>query len=218
MRIAILASGTGTNAQAIIDKVKQGLLNIEIGLIVSNKPGAQVLKRWTPAIVVDHKIYPDRSSYDLAIIELLQRYNCDTVVLAGYMRLLSQEFLQVFRDHVLNIHPALLPAFPGTHGIEDALHYGVKLTGPSVHFVDEKMDGGPLIIQAACPVITGEKPLDLANRIHALEHRIYPQALEWFAEGRLKIQGRQVLLAPGDKKPAHTDGSFLVWPPLEDGF
>lgn len=222
LKIAILASGSGTNAQAMIDKAAAGVLDVDIRLIVSNRPGAGVLERaaraGVPSLVLDHTEYPDREAHEAAVVEALKASGADYIVLAGYMRLLTPMFLEPFAGRVLNIHPALLPSFPGTHGVADALAYGVKLTGCSVHFVEEEMDAGPLIIQAAVPVNAGE-PLDaLMPRIHALEHRIYPQALQWLAEGRIRREGRQVYLAPGSAKTLRPDGDWLVWPPLEEGF
>lgn len=222
LKIAILASGSGTNAQAMLDKAAAGVLDVDIRLIVSNRPGAGVLERarkaGVPCAVLDHTAYPDRKAHEAAVVETLKGCGADYIVLAGYMRLLTPMFLEPFAGRVLNIHPALLPSFPGTHGGADALAYGVKLTGCSVHFVEEEMDAGPLIIQAAVPVNAGE-PLDaLMPRIHQMEHRIYPQALQWLAEGRIRREGRQVFLAPGSTKPLRPDGDWFVWPPLEEGF
>lgn len=222
LKLAILASGEGTNAQAIMDKARDGSLDAEIRLIFSNRPGAGVIARakqaHIPAIALDHQQYPSRTAYDLALVEILREADCEIIVLAGYMRILSKAFLDAFEGHVLNIHPALLPSFPGTHGAQDALDYGVKLSGASVHFVEEHMDSGPLIIQAAVPVKIEEDVEALKQRIHALEHRIYPQALQWLAEGRISISGHRVALAPAGKNRIFPDGDWLVWPPLEEGF
>lgn len=222
LKIAILASGGGTNAQAMIDKAASGTLDVDIRLIVSNRPGAGVLERarkaGIPCAVLDHKEYPSREAHDAAMVEALKASGAEYIVLAGYMRILTTVFLEAFAGRVLNIHPALLPSFPGAHGGADALAYGVKLTGCSVHFVEEEMDAGPLIIQAAVPVNAGEPLETLMPRIHALEHRIYPQALQWLAEERIRREGRQVFLAPGSAKRVHPDGDFFVWPPLEEGF
>lgn len=218
LRLGILASGEGTNAQAIFDKAKTGLLHVEVALVISDKPGAPVLERARKAGVlaacVDSRAYPDRKAHDRAMLRLLRQAGCEAIALAGYMRLLGPEFLAAF-SAVLNIHPALLPAFPGLHGIADALAYGVKLAGPTVHFVEEKVDSGPIIIQAACPVEDADR---LPEAIHTLEHRIYPQALEWLAQGRLKISGRNVELEKRDKPLAQPLAHVLVWPPLEEGF
>lgn len=222
MKIVILASGTGTNAQAIIDQIKAGHLDANVDLIISNNARAGVLERAAKAgikhLVVERKSYPSRAAYDAALVDILVKTRCDLVVLAGYMLLLGADFFNVFPDRILNIHPSLLPAFPGTEGAAGALDYGVRITGASVHFVEEKVDSGPLIIQAAVPVNENE-PLDtLKQRIHTLEHRIYPQALQWFAEGRISRVGRHVHLAAGVSKQVRPDGAWFVWPPLEEGF
>ena len=151
-------------------------------------------------------------------VDAIKASGAEYVVLAGYMRLLTSTFLQAFPGRVINIHPAILPSFPGAHGGPDAQAYGVKITGCTVHFVEELVDSGPVIIQAAVPANAGEELDDLMNRIHPLEHRIYPQALQWLAEGRLRVEGRQVFLAPADRKTVTPDGPWLVWPPLEEGF
>lgn len=222
MRIAILASGTGSNAQAIIDKIKAGKLDAQIGILISNQPRAEVLKRaeraGVPFTVVEKKNFPDRAAYDSALVDILVRNRCELIVLAGYMLLLGGDFFEVFRNRMINLHPSLLPAFPGTEGIASALAYGVKITGASVHFVEEKVDSGPLIIQAAVPVNERESLDTLKHRIHALEHRILPQAIQWYAEGRLSIEERTVHLAPGERKQLRPDGAWFVWPPLEEGF
>ena len=221
-RIAILASGSGTNAQAMIDKAAEGLLDVNIALIICNRPGAGVIARaekaHVPCLVLDHTSFPDRESYDLRLVEELHRAGAELAVLAGYMRLLSGAFLKAYRGRVVNLHPALLPSFPGVHGGDDALAYGVKISGCTVHFVEEQVDSGPVIIQAAVPVNAGESEDALMNRIHAMEHRIYPQAVQWLAQGRVSVRGRQVHLAPGAARPAAREGDWLVWPPLEEGF
>lgn len=222
LKIAILASGGGTNAQAMIDKAAAGILDVDIRLILSNRPGAGVLERarkaGLPHLVLDHTLFPDREAYDRQLVAALRESGAELIVLAGYMRLLSSVFLEAFVGRVINIHPALLPSFPGVHGGADAQAYGVRISGCTVHFVEEKMDSGPVIIQAAVPVEAGEALDSLMNRIHGLEHRIYPQALQWFAEGRISTQDRQVLVTPGARPALKPDGHWLVWPPLEEGF
>lgn len=227
LNIAILASGNGTNAQVIMDKAGAGILDVDVRLVLSNRPGAGVLERahraGVPSVVIDHSLYPDRAAHERAVVEAVAASGARVVVLAGYMRLLTGQILSAFPGRILNIHPALLPSFPGTHGGADALAYGVKLTGCSVHFVDEQMDTGPLIIQAAVPVMDGDTLETLMPRIHALEHRIYPQALQWLAQGRLRVEGRQVHLAPDARETVRPtadgpDGDWFVWPPLEKGF
>ncbi len=224
LKLAILASGNGTNAQAIHGAIRRGALNADIRLVMSNRPDAGVLKRATgwdvPSLCLDHKdhtLFPDREAYDRTLIAALREAGADTIVLAGYMRLLTPAFLAAFPDRVLNIHPAILPAFKGAHGTEEALDWGVKLTGCTVHFVSEEMDCGPVIIQACVPVLQDDTLPDMQNRIHALEHRIYPQALQWLAEERLALRGRVVRLAPGGRAMPQPE-SCLVWPPLEQDF
>ncbi|WP_022656224.1 phosphoribosylglycinamide formyltransferase [uncultured Desulfovibrio sp.] len=222
LKIAILASGGGTNAQAMIDKAAAGILDVDIRLILSNRPGAGVLeharKAGLPHLALDHTRFPDRETYDWQLIAALRESGAELIVLAGYMRLLTSAFLEAFAGRVINIHPALLPSFPGVHGGADAQAYGVKISGCTVHFVEEKADSGPVIIQAAVPMYAEEDLGSLMNRIHSLEHRIYPQALQWFAESRISTQGRQVHLAPGARPVLKPDGHWLVWPPLEEGF
>ncbi len=222
LKIAILASGSGTNAQAMIDKMRAGVLDVDIRLIACNRPGAKVLERaeaaGIPSLLLDHKTFPDRESFDRAMATAARDSGARAIVLAGYMRLLSPVFLKVFDGPVLNLHPAILPSFPGLHGGADALAYGVTISGATVHFVDEKMDNGPVVIQAAVPVNAGEAEEDLMTRIHAMEHRIYPQAVEWLAEGRLSLEGRQVHLAKGTRPRLTPEGDWFVWPPLEEGF
>ena len=220
--IAILASGNGTNAQAMIDKMQAGILDIDIVLIASNNPEAKVLERARKAgiahLVLDHHSFQKREQYDQALLASVLEHKAQAVVLAGYMRLLSGSFLKGFPGQVLNLHPALLPSFPGLHGARDAMDYGVKVTGATVHFVNEIMDNGPVIIQAAVPVKDGEDEEALLTRIHAMEHRIYPQAVQWLATGRLSLNGRRVALASATIAKAPAPEAALIWPPLEAGF
>ncbi|MDR2821153.1 MAG: phosphoribosylglycinamide formyltransferase [Desulfovibrio sp.] len=222
VNIAVLASGNGTNAQAIIDKAAAGILDADIRLVLSNRPGAGALERarkaGIPSRVLDHAPFADRALYDSELAAILRDCGAHIIVLAGYMRLLTPGFLAAFPNRVVNIHPALLPSFPGTRGGADAMAYGVKISGCTVHFVEEAMDSGPIIIQAAVPVDPEERLDSLMRRIHALEHRIYPQALQWLARGRLTLRDRRTFLAP-DKNPRVTQNeNCLVWPPLEEGF
>ncbi len=223
LRIAILASGSGSNAQAFIDKIRQGILDAEIALILSDRADAYVLERARQASIAAHllkpKDYPCREDHDLALCAILNDAGVEAVVLAGYMRLLSATMFRAFPKPILNIHPALLPSFPGAHGARDALAYGVKISGCSVHFVEEKMDAGPLIIQAALPVLPDDDAQCLLERIHPLEHRIYPQAVQWLAQGRLECRGRKVRLKPSpNMRLAQPRPDCLIEPPLEDGF
>lgn len=222
IKIALLASGSGTNAARIISLAQAGRLDVEIGLVLSNRPEAEVLNRAkklnVPYLAIDHRQFPDRESFDMEMLKKLRESDCQLVVLAGYMRLLSKSFLQAFPEKIINIHPALLPSFPGTHGAADAVSYGVKISGASVHFVEEEMDRGPLIIQGAVPVLSDDAPEDLQKRIHAVEYRIYPQAIQWIAQGRLRVTGRQVKLKEKAVSQIHQPGDCLIWPPLEEDF
>ena len=222
--IAILASGNGSNAQRIFDLTAEGTLEVNIRLVICNRPGAFVIERakkaHIPVLCLDHKSFPDRESFDTAMIAAIRKAGADTIVLAGYMRMLTNTFLHAFSGRVINIHPALLPSFPGIHGIADAVSYGVRLAGCTVHFVDEIMDHGAIIAQGAIPHRPDETAEELIQRVHAVEHRIYPQVLQWWSEGRLSIEGRNVHLLPPDspRKPAPTAADALIYPPLEEGF
>ena len=228
LRIAIIASGSGSNAEAIMRKAKEGVLDVEVVCVISNRPGAGVLARandyGVPAHVLDHTSFVTREAFDAALVDMLRTYEPEYIALAGYMRLLTPIFLGAFPGRVLNIHPALSPSFPGAHGQRDAHEYGVKIAGCTVHFVDEKMDHGAIIIQAAVPVPTGETVNELKARILALEHRVYPQALQWLAQGRLQCQGRHTTFLPDNhissktKHDKDNNTAYLVCPPLEDGF
>ena len=205
LKLAVLASGSGTNFQAMVDAVRRGALDADIRLVICNRPGAKVIERAKAAgiicAVMDHKLWPSREAYDLAVADAILKSGADTVALAGYMRMLTAGFLNAFPHRVVNVHPALLPSFPGIHGAADAQAWGVKITGCTVHLVDEIMDHGEVIIQAAVPAIAGEPLDDLQSRIHAQEHRIYPQALQWLAEDRIKMDedGRSLHLLPGSR-------------------
>lgn len=224
MPIAVLVSGAGSNLQAMIDKIEAGILDAEIRIVISNKADAYGLERarahgvrWA---VVDHRKYNSREAYDAELVRIMREHGCQAVVLAGFMRILSPVLLQAFPGRVLNIHPALLPSFPGVHGTGDAVDYAVRVSGCSVHFVDEKMDNGPLIIQAAVPVRPDDDQEALAERILKFEHRIYPQAIQWLAKGRLSVEGRKVAVKDAGEPLAAVDCEhhFIVNPPLEEGF
>ncbi len=225
--LAVLVSGGGSNLQSILDKIAARALDAEVRVVLSNKPGAFGLERaralGIPAVALPHADFPSRAAFDAEMVRVINAHGIGAgngaVVLAGFMRMLTPEFLHAFPGRVVNIHPALLPSFPGTHGAADAASYGVRLAGCSVHFVDEIMDHGPVIIQAAVPAIPGEGGEALAARILKLEHCIYPQALSWLAEGRLAIEGRHVRVdgaAPAACGPAALP--FLTSPGLEPAF
>jgi len=224
LRVAILASGSGSNAQRLFDLKHAGALDIDPVLLVCNRPGARALERAkqanVPSLMLDHTREPDRERYDRSLVAALKEAQAELIVMAGYMRLVTPVFLNSFPGQVINIHPALLPAFPGVRGAADALEYGVRLSGCTVHFVDEIMDHGAIIIQAAVPVHPDDDSDRLQTRIHALEHRIYPQAVQWFAEKRVRLEGRQVRILPAAsaRGAVTSDGSWLAWPPLEQPF
>jgi len=195
-RIAVFASGFGSNLQALIDYNNKHGLNGDIVLVFSNNKDAFALERAKKnkikAVFMDPARYSSREQYDSEIIEMLEEEKIDLVVLAGYMFLLSQEFVHRFKNKILNIHPALLPSFKGTHGIKDAYRYGVKVTGVTVHFVDEGLDSGPIILQEAVDIDPDDSVEELEEKIHKVEHKIYPEAVKYFCEDRLEIDGRMV--------------------------
>lgn len=194
--IAVFCSGNGTNLQAIIDAAKRGYIEANLALVVCDNPGAYALERAKKANIEVFLLTKDgfkkREDYDKEIIRKLEEKKIDLVVLAGFMRLMSPYFVTKYKNRILNIHPALLPSFKGTHGLKDALDYGVKVTGPTVHFVDERLDSGPIVLQEAVEVKDDDTEETLAGRIHEKEHTIYPKAIKLFVEGKLKIEGRRV--------------------------
>ncbi|OIQ49504.1 Phosphoribosylglycinamide formyltransferase [Pseudodesulfovibrio hydrargyri] len=232
MPIAVLVSGGGSNLQSIIDRIEAGMLDAEIKVVVSNRGDSFGLTRARnhniPTRVLLHTDFDSRETFDEEMVRAIRQSGVNetgAVVMAGFMRIVTPVFLEPFRGRVVNIHPALLPSFPGVRGQGDAADYGVKISGCTVHFVDEQMDHGAVIMQAAVPCQPGEGGDALAARILKLEHRILPQALQWLAEGRLELRGRFVHLKPASRNLAiqpsagvDTDTQALVWPPLEDGF
>ena len=199
LRLGVLASGSGSNLQSILDAAASGSLDARVAVVVSDNPEAFALERARRAGVPAEALPwagASREQHDRRMVEVLRRHGVDTVALAGYMRLVSPVLLQAFPGRVLNIHPALLPPFPGVHIHGQVIARGVKFSGCTVHFVDEDMDTGPIIIQAVVPVRDDDTPDTLAARILREEHRIYPQALQYLAEERLRLDGRRVLLDP----------------------
>jgi len=197
-RLAVFASGNGTNLQAIIDNVRKRVLRgAAVVLVISDQKKAFALKRarraGIPTLYADPKRFAGRSAYDACLVEALKKARVDYVVLAGFMRILSPGFIRAYKNRILNIHPALLPAFKGEEAIPRAHRYGVKVTGVTVHFVDDKMDHGPVILQEAVPVADADSVAQLEARIHLVEHRLYTQALQKLVDGRLRIKGRRVL-------------------------
>ncbi len=194
--VVVLISGGGTNLQAIIDAAEQGL-PIEIRAVISNRPDAYGLERarraGIPTKVLDHRDYPDRESFDRALARLIDSYQPELVLLAGFMRILTPGFVHHYAGRMFNIHPSLLPRHQGLHTHERALQAGDSEHGASIHFVTEELDGGPVVLQARVPVQEGDTPDILAARVLEQEHRIYPLAVKWFAEGRLALDGNRVL-------------------------
>jgi phosphoribosylglycinamide formyltransferase-1 len=195
-RLGVLLSGRGSNFEAIARNVRSGKLDCEIGFVFSNRVTAPGLARarelGLPCGTLESKGL-DRESYDRQIVSLLRDHGVDLICLAGYMRLLSGYFVREFSERVLNIHPSLLPAFPGLDAAYQAWAHGVKVAGCTVHFVDENLDSGPILLQAPVPVLDGDSPDDLAGRILVEEHRIYSEAVAWVLEGNYRIEGRRVL-------------------------
>ncbi|MEO7558426.1 MAG: phosphoribosylglycinamide formyltransferase [Gammaproteobacteria bacterium] len=204
----ILISGKGSNLQAIIRAINEQSLNLNIRAVISNRPhaaGLQVARQaGIPTRAIDHEQFLDRASFDQALRELIDSYNPGLVILAGFMRILSAAFVAHYADRLLNIHPSLLPAFPGLDTHRRALQAGVREHGASVHFVTGDVDGGPVIIQARVPVLPADTAETLAARVLEQEHVIYPQALRWFAEGRLRVAKN-----PADKLQVLLDGSAV---------
>ena len=199
-RLGVLVSGSGTNLQAIIDRIVSGEIKAEIACVISNKADAYALTRAArhaiPVIVHDHTLFPDRRSYDAATVEILCSYAVDLVILAGFMRILTDVMVTAFPNAIMNIHPALLPAFPGLHAQQQALDYGVQFSGCSVHFVDCGTDTGPIILQTVVPVEQDDTEVTLSSRIQRAEHHTFAEAIKLFVEGKIEIEGRKVRRLP----------------------
>ena len=192
--LAVFCSGEGTNLQAILDAAHTGRLRARVTLVVSDRPGANALRRAVRAGVearyVDPAQHPTRAAYDRALIRLCEARGIRLVCLAGFMRILSPVFVRRYRHRILNIHPALLPAFPGAHAVRDALAWGATVTGVTVHLVDEQVDHGPIVLQEAVPVAPGDTEATLLARVHRIEHRLYPRAIQLALDGRVRVRGR----------------------------
>src|SRR5882724_12180157 len=213
--IGVLVSGNGSNLQSLIDAVEAKKLDAKIELVLSNKAGAYGLVRarnhGNPTEVLEHNEFPSREAYDQAVVDLLCGRGVELVVLAGFMRLLSPVFVKAFSNRMMNIHPSLLPSFPGLHVQRRAVEHGVRFSGCTVHFVNEDCDEGPIIIQAVVPVFPDDTEETLAVRILEQEHRIYPRAIQLYSEGRLRIEGRKVFVDGLARK----EDQVLVLPPLQ---
>ena len=199
-RLGVLISGRGTNLQAILDAAAEGRLDAEVALVVSNRPDAAGLDRarraGVEAIVVDHRAFAERRAFERRLVDELRARDVRLVCLAGFMRLLGPEFLAAFPHAVLNIHPSLLPAFPGLEAQRQAFDYGVKITGATVHLVTEALDAGPIVLQAAVPVRDDDTPETLAARILVKEHEIYPEAIRIVLDGGWRLVGRRFVRPP----------------------
>jgi len=215
LRVAVLAAGRGSNLQAIIDAMEAGTVQAKIVAVISNKKDAPALERAhrqrLSTLFVDPKPYanrPDsREAYDLALLDVLRRHNVELVLLAGYMKIVTTVLVEAFTNRMMNIHPSLLPSFPGLDVQKKAIEWGCKLAGCTVHFVTEGVDEGPIILQAAVPILDDDTSGTLAARILDQEHKIYPRAVQLFAEGRLRVEGRRVIIEDG--KP---EGESVISP------
>jgi phosphoribosylglycinamide formyltransferase-1 len=207
--IGVLISGRGSNLQSIIDAVADGRLDARIALVISNKADAYGLERARNAgietLVLDHKAFPTREAFDQAMVDALRAREVKLVCLAGFMRLVSATFVGAFPNRILNIHPALLPSFPGLHAQRQALEHGVRFSGATVHFVDTNLDAGPIVMQAVVPVFTDDTEDTLSARILAEEHRIYPAAVQRVLDGGWRIEGRRFV--PAGSRIAFTSGT-----------
>ncbi len=197
MNIAVFCSGNGTNLQAIVNAIKnKKLKSVKIALVISDNHNAYALRRAKKAgiktLVVEPSKFTTKSKFEKEIIKYLKKENVELIVLAGFMRIIGGDLLSEYRNRILNIHPALLPSFKGAHGIKDAFEYGVKVTGVTVHFVDDKMDNGPIILQEAVPIEEKDTLESLESRVHKVEYKLYCKAIDLFVRGKLKIVGRKI--------------------------
>lgn len=213
VNLGVLVSGSGSNLQAIIDNIEVGRVDAKVKVVVSNFPDVYALERarkhGIPTVVIRHKEFITRQDFDQRLVDVLKVHEVELVVLAGFMRIITPILLRAFPMRVMNIHPALLPAFPGTYVWQAEVDSGVKFAGCTVHFVDEGTDTGPIIIQGVVPVYDDDTADSLNARILKQEHKIYSQAIQLYAEGRLKIQGHRVLAKGVPKVP----DSFMINPP-----
>ena len=199
MKIAVLVSGSGTNLQTLIGQLHQDETSgIKIAVVISDRRKAYALARakraGIPTDVVRAQDFESRLNFDTEISRRVEHYGVELIVLAGFMKLFQPPFVQKYRNRIINVHPTLLPAFPGAHPVADTLAYGVKIAGVTVHFVDEDVDSGPIIAQSAVPVLDTDDEESLHNRIQVEEHRLYPEVIKWYAQGKLKIEGRKVVV------------------------
>lgn len=210
-RIGVLASGSGSNLQAILDACAAGSVPARVAAVVCNVAGAKALARaeaaGVPALCLPHRAHRSRDAYEQELVAVLRSHQVDLVCLAGFMRLIGPVLLSAFQNRIFNIHPSLLPAYPGLHAVRQALEAGARVSGCTVHIVDEGTDTGPIVIQAAVPVLDGDSEETLAARILAQEHRCYPRALALWAQGRTALEGRKVRVRGAAGDPARTFSS-----------
>jgi phosphoribosylglycinamide formyltransferase-1 len=196
--LGVVASGRGSNLQSIMDAIKTGQITAKIGVVITDKPEAKALDRarevGIPAVCVDRKKCASKDEFEQALVAELNKYHVDLVILAGFMRILSPFFVHSFKDKIMNIHPSLLPAFAGAHAHRDVLAYGAKVSGCTIHFVDEGMDSGPIIVQESVPVLDDDTEDTLAARVLKIEHVLYPRAIALYLDGKLDVQGRHVII------------------------
>jgi len=196
LNLGVLASGRGSNFQAIIDEIERGRLNATIKVLIVDNPSAFAIERakkhGIEYLIIRPKEYTSKDDFFIKIAEELKKRDVGLVILAGFMRIAGKTLIGAFPNRIMNIHPALLPAFPGLHGQRQALEYGVKISGCTVHFVDEAVDTGPVIIQSALPILQDDTEETLSERILRLEHKIYPEAIRLFSEGKIEVEGRKV--------------------------
>lgn len=214
VRLGVLVSGSGTNLQSILDACADGAIEARVAVVISNVASAYALDRahsaGVPTRIVSHKDYPDRDAFDTELVRVLKEHEVELVCLAGFMRILTQDFIRAYPGRIMNIHPALLPSFPGLDVRQSAIDHGVRFSGCTVHFVDEGVDTGPIIIQAVVPVYPDDTEERLKDRILKREHQIYPKAIQLYAQGRLSISGRRVLIHDHH----HDEAAYLINPSL----
>lgn len=216
VNLGVLVSGSGSNLQSIIDSVEAGALEASVKVVITDNPEAYALERakkhGIPTVVLHKKGYGSREEFDRAVVRELREHGVELVALAGFMRIISPVMLEAFPMRIMNIHPSLLPAFPGLDVQRKALEHGVKFSGCTVHFVDGGLDSGPIIIQAVVPVLDADTPETLSKRILAEEHRIYPHAIRLFSEGRLNILGRRVFVEKGPEASGAMENPKITVP------
>ena len=212
LTLGVLASGRGSNFQSIIDNIESGYLKAAIAVLISDNSDAYALERAKKhkiePLVLKPKDFADKNAYYSLIVDEMKKRDIELVILAGFMRVIGKPLIDQFRNKIMNIHPALLPSFPGLHGQKQAVEYGVKISGCTVHYVDEGMDTGPIIIQAAVPSYHDDTEATLSERILKQEHKIFPYAIKLYSEGRLSVEGRKVIIK------GNREESLLINPPL----